>query len=890
MDNQINDVQHRHCCHGGQHHHTTTTTRRMSQSLRNAPPRPPPILAMPQPPRRRIHSITAQTLEAEEDSSANDLSSSTSLVREMQDPENGVPVRSQKLFLTSIPSAFMGYDMIEWLMERLNIEDSVEAIHMANLLCQHGYFFPVGECNKNLSVKDDSSLYRFQTPYYWASQNHSPENSEYVIYLYKRSLRNKQKHGLEEYELEALSRLKRQMAHKWEFIVMQAEEQVRLAKDRKKGDKIVTDSQERAYWRAYRPPPSFLNCLEQPPVPTNSSWTSSAPSSNQRDDATGSSCTTASSNFIRKWKNIEEIKTEVEFVRGQLIRARIKVSVAAETLQQHCATYGEYDPFLHAPQPSNPWLSDDPTYWILNAATVEVPTEKRAKRWAISIEDLVTDLTGLQELTNYLRKEYSHENIRFWLATNQLRSGPASKILHRVQEIYQEFLAPGAPCEINIDGRTMDIVQHEMKRPSRFTFDKAAEHVYNLLLKKDCYPRFVRSDHYKQLLANALQPCQKKRFFSFGAPGKKKSIVAATSGVSGMGLPLGNLQQLNFSCGSGAMSRRRGSIGERSLSGSPPDHQQTVGVSATNTSLLLASSSATTAAASAGINSSSAMSSSAGSCANISIAPGDDCDTPYRGDMPCQRTTSTVQLVSPPALPPLSPPPTLQSSSASESTSIIPPCHEREDNVCPWETISSPPPSLNAGSGRTKGTLLTPGPSVDQTDGQAPIVSSPSAKKSSFSCSVESHPSTDLDVCPWESASAALPATSTTVSSGGTRIKTSVPAPPPPHSNADDVVCPWESQDLETPKNPTVKSPSEVTVIVLNPSKQVSPVISLAGSSGGGGGGSGHRRKESASGGVTVLPESGGSEQSTSTSQQQQQPDNKSSSSKISDICPWEDE
>jgi len=30
------------------------------------------------------------------------------LVREMQDAETGVPVRSQKLFLTSIPSAFMG--------------------------------------------------------------------------------------------------------------------------------------------------------------------------------------------------------------------------------------------------------------------------------------------------------------------------------------------------------------------------------------------------------------------------------------------------------------------------------------------------------------------------------------------------------------------------------------------------------------------------------------------------------------------------------------------------------------------------------------------------------------------------------------------------------------
>ena len=40
----------------------------------------------------------------------------------------------------------------------------------------------------------------------------------------------------------------------------------------------------------------------------------------------------------------------------------------------------------------------------------------------------------------------------------------------------------------------------------RNTYDKAAEHVYLLLLKKDCYPRFIRSDHYKNLLANAINP------------------------------------------------------------------------------------------------------------------------------------------------------------------------------------------------------------------------------------------------------------------------------------------------------------------------------------------------------------------------------------------------
>lgn len=31
-----------------------------------------------------------------------------SLIKEMQDPDTGVPVRSQKLFLSVIPSAFMG--------------------------------------------------------------------------------------------------------------------------------------------------------------------------------------------------------------------------------------------------------------------------------------------------------------------------------------------------------------------------------------------------------------------------------------------------------------------------------------------------------------------------------------------------------------------------------------------------------------------------------------------------------------------------------------------------------------------------------------------------------------------------------------------------------------
>ena len=74
-----------------------------------------------------------------------------------------------------------------------------------------------------------------------------------------------------------------------------------------------------------------------------------------------------------------------------------------------------------------------------------------------------------------------------------------------------EFLAPGAKAEINIDGKTMEATKLAMKTPTRFTFEVAASHVYLLLLKKDCYPRFIRSENYKSILANAFNPGNVRR-------------------------------------------------------------------------------------------------------------------------------------------------------------------------------------------------------------------------------------------------------------------------------------------------------------------------------------------------------------------------------------------
>ncbi|XP_022095441.1 regulator of G-protein signaling 9-like [Acanthaster planci] len=415
------------------------------------------------------------------------------IIRDMQHHERGIKTRSQKVFLTSIPCAFTGSELIEWIMDKLHVHNTIEAVHIGNLICQYGYIFPVQDM-KVVVLKDDSALYRFQSPYFWPSQsNLDPDNTDYAIYLAKRSMRNKQQHGLEEFETTAFNKLQRMLRHKWDFVLVQAQEQLRLAKHRKKADRLVVDSQEKAYWKTHRPPPGQINSLEKD---IRRSY---------RPFALVQS----------KKRTVEDLKKEVAYLQRRLAKAKITTHKAVEGMVRRCNRYAEHDPFLAGAQPSNPWITDDTTMWTLNTMLVDTPTERRVRRWCISLRELLRDATGRHEFEMFLKKEYSQENIRFWQACEQLKYAPQSSVPEQVHEIYREFLAPGAPCEINVDGRTVEMTQLALRKPNRFAFEAAQHHIF-LLMKKDSYPRFLRSNEFKKLLTNAMHTNIKKKFFPFG--------------------------------------------------------------------------------------------------------------------------------------------------------------------------------------------------------------------------------------------------------------------------------------------------------------------------------------------------------------------------------------
>uniref|UniRef100_UPI00358EF313 regulator of G-protein signaling 7-like isoform X2 n=1 Tax=Myxine glutinosa TaxID=7769 RepID=UPI00358EF313 len=418
------------------------------------------------------------------------------IVTRMQDEKTGVPIRTVKSFLSKIPSVFTGADIVQWLVKNLLTEDQ-ESLHLGTLIAAHGYFFPISD--HVLTLKDDGTFYRFQTPYFWPSNCWEPENTDYAVYLCKRTMQNKARLELADYEAESLARLQRAFARKWEFIFMQADAQAKVDKKRDKIERKILDSQERAFWDVHRPVPGCVNTTEMDIKKScrikNPHRTRKSVYGLQSDSRHPSP--THSTTRDAQPPTEEELKRQVAFLQAQLDRHRMKMSKVSESLIAYTEQYGDYDPFLCIPEPSNPWHTEDVTLWDTEAS--KEPSQSRVRLWSFTMEAVLKDPVGRDQFLKFLESEFSSENLRFWLAVQDLKRRPLREVPARAAEIWQEFLAPGAPSAINLDSRSYDRTQQNVREPGRYTFEDAQEHIYKLM-KSDSYARFLRSSVYQELL------------------------------------------------------------------------------------------------------------------------------------------------------------------------------------------------------------------------------------------------------------------------------------------------------------------------------------------------------------------------------------------------------
>uniref|UniRef100_A0A803VZW4 Regulator of G protein signaling 6 n=1 Tax=Ficedula albicollis TaxID=59894 RepID=A0A803VZW4_FICAL len=450
------------------------------------------------------------------------------ITRMQDDKTGGVPIRTVKSFLSKIPSVVTGSDIVQWLMKNLSIEDAGEAIHLGSLIAAQGYVFPISD--HVLTLKDDGTFYRFQAPYFWPSNCWEPENTDYAIYLCKRTMQNKARLELADYEAENLARLQRAFARKWEFIFMQAEAQVKIDRKKDKTERKILDSQERAFWDVHRPVPGCVNTTE---MDIRKCRRMKNPQKVKKsvygvtEETQPQSPVHLPSQPLRKTTK-EDFRKQITFLNMQIERHCLKMSKVAESLIAYTEQYVEYDPFITPAEPSNPWISDDAALWDIEMRLshtilvvipghhlspqaslqhvwqfkqqlIKEPSQQRVKRWGFSMDEVLKDPVGRDQFLRFLESEFSSENLRFWLAVQDLKKQPLQDVTARVEEIWQEFLAPGAQSAINLDSHSYEKTSQNVKDPGRYTYEDAQEHIYKLM-KSDSYARFLRSNAYQDLL------------------------------------------------------------------------------------------------------------------------------------------------------------------------------------------------------------------------------------------------------------------------------------------------------------------------------------------------------------------------------------------------------
>uniref|UniRef100_A0AAY4A9G7 RGS domain-containing protein n=1 Tax=Denticeps clupeoides TaxID=299321 RepID=A0AAY4A9G7_9TELE len=133
-------------------------------------------------------------------------------------------------------------------------------------------------------------------------------------------------------------------------------------------------------------------------------------------------------------------------------------------------------------------------------AKVSSISPDEALKWNGSFEELLGNSDGVETFTQFLRTEFSEENIEFWLACEEYKKTQSNpKLLSNAKQIYAIYIDTDAPKEINIDHSTKATIQKNIADPTASCFDAAQSKIYSLM-KKDCYPRFLTSDVYLSLI------------------------------------------------------------------------------------------------------------------------------------------------------------------------------------------------------------------------------------------------------------------------------------------------------------------------------------------------------------------------------------------------------
>ncbi|XP_048866732.1 regulator of G-protein signaling 20-like isoform X2 [Brienomyrus brachyistius] len=135
------------------------------------------------------------------------------------------------------------------------------------------------------------------------------------------------------------------------------------------------------------------------------------------------------------------------------------------------------------------------------------PTLEEVQSWGQSFDRLMKCPMGRKAFREFLRTEFSEENMLFWLACEDLKHETGKvAIEENARLIYEDYISILSPKEVSLDSRVREAINRNMLEPTSHTFDDAQLQIYTLM-QRDSYPRYMNSSVYKNLLQTLSEQC-----------------------------------------------------------------------------------------------------------------------------------------------------------------------------------------------------------------------------------------------------------------------------------------------------------------------------------------------------------------------------------------------
>ncbi|KAM8706443.1 hypothetical protein ACLKA7_010678 [Drosophila subpalustris] len=117
--------------------------------------------------------------------------------------------------------------------------------------------------------------------------------------------------------------------------------------------------------------------------------------------------------------------------------------------------------------------------------------------WGTSFERMLQDAAGMQTFAEFLKKEFSAENIYFWTACERYRCMESeTERVAMAREIFGKHLSNSSSDPVNVDSQARNLSDEKLDSGALDIFAPAQKQIFNLM-KFDSYQRFIRSDLYK---------------------------------------------------------------------------------------------------------------------------------------------------------------------------------------------------------------------------------------------------------------------------------------------------------------------------------------------------------------------------------------------------------